>query len=282
MSAPLGQETLRALIKDALVGVKYPGYSRDIVSFGVVKEITACNGVICVELEIDSAKPETAFQIQADAQKVLKALPKLNGFELKIEVTSGKDSPRHSSKGHGSPLSPLQDEVQEEGGVFDPDPMIAAMMRPDLAPGAGYDEDGPPPLGGPMGDRTSTKWQGKVPVFQWEIDPSDPGRQQYGESEVERDGWIFRMWWQLHPAGLVYASISAIVEEDEQQPHARHHPIGRNIAVNLVYDLRRQGVAAIYGTAQDFRPFVEVFVEGFGIEKLKPAGDASPAEENKP
>ena len=171
--------------------------------------------------------------------------------------------------------------MQQEGRVFDPDPLIAATIRPDLAPGAGYDEDGPPPLGGPTGDRTSIKWHGQVPVFQWEIDPADPARQQYGESEVERGGWIFRIWWQVHPAGLVYASISAISEEEEERPQARQHPIGRNVAVNLVYDLRRQGVVAIYGTALDFRPFVEVFLEGFGFAKLNEAGESLPAEEKK-
>ena len=31
-------------IKNALKAVKYPGYSRDIVSFGLVKEISATQG----------------------------------------------------------------------------------------------------------------------------------------------------------------------------------------------------------------------------------------------
>ncbi|MEK7685267.1 MAG: iron-sulfur cluster assembly protein [Verrucomicrobiota bacterium] len=275
------REHLQQTIKEALKAVKFPGYSRDIVSFGVVKDITASNGAVSVNLELNSAKAETAFQVQADAAKVVKALPQLQGLEVKIEVTSRPESHAHSSDGQGAALSPLQDEVQQEGRVFDPDPLIAATIRPDLAPGAGYDEDGPPPLGGPTGDRTSIKWHGQVPVFQWEIDPADPARQQYGESEVERGGWIFRIWWQVHPAGLVYASISAISEEEEERPQARQHPIGRNVAVNLVYDLRRQGVVAIYGTALDFRPFVEVFLEGFGFAKLNEAGESLPAEEKK-
>lgn len=180
------------------------------------------------------------------------------------------------------PLTPLQDEVSHDGGVFDPDPMIAATLRPDLAPGAGYGEDGPSPLGGPMGDRASTSWQGKSPVFQWEVNPVN-STLQYGESEVERDGWIFRMWWQVHPAELVYASISAIAEEGEEaRPFARRHPVGRNVAVNLVYDLRREGVVAVYGTALDFRPFVEVFLEGFGIAKLNQPGASAPAQEKSP
>lgn len=278
MSPPISQETLHSQIKEALARVKYPGYSRNIVSFGVVKEITARNGAICVGLEINSAKPETAFQIQTDARKALADLPALGGYEVRIEVTSGREQPRDSTDRQGTTPGALPREPRPDGTGFDPDPMIAAMARPDLAPDAGYGEEGPNPLGGPMGDRASTTWRGPAPVFQWEIDPSDPERQQYGEAETERDGWIFRAWWQVHPAGLVYASISAIGEEEEERPHARQHPIGRNVAVNLVYDLKRQGVVAVYGTALDFRPFVTVFLQGFGIPTPDHAGAVSPEE----
>jgi hypothetical protein len=37
------------------------------------------------------------------------------------------------------------------------------------------------------------------------------------------------------------------------------HPIGRSEAVNLVYDVSRSAVVAIYGTVRDFRPFVKAF-----------------------
>ena len=251
-------------IRESLKAVKYPTYSRDIVSFGLVKEIVVRDGLAFVELEVGSAGPETAFQIQADAEKAIRALPQLDGIEVKIELTTAPETRRRQPlNGHEPPLSPLQDGVQPTGEVFDSDPLVEATIRPDLAPGAGYGEDGPPPLGGPAGDRTSTKWQGTMPVFQWEIDPSKPDAKEYGEAEVERQGWIFRLWWQIHSAGLVYAAISAVCEEEEERPAARQHPIGRNVAVNLVYDLQREGVVAIYGTALDFRPFVEVFIEGF-------------------
>ena len=35
-------------ITEALKAVKYPGYSRDIVSFGIVKHIAANNGAVSV------------------------------------------------------------------------------------------------------------------------------------------------------------------------------------------------------------------------------------------
>lgn len=267
------QEILRRAVQQALRTVKYPGFSRDIVSFGVVREIASGDGQIRVYLEVRSAKPEVAFQIQADVEKTLWALPELKGIQVQIEVADQMKPAAPASNGDGRSLNRLQEEVQSEGGVRSPDPSITAANRPDFAPDIGYGEDGPTSLDGPMGDRTSPKWQGPIPVFQWEIDPSRPELQEYGEAEAEREGWIFRMWWQVHPAGLTFVSISAIAEDDEQRPMARHHPIGRNVAVNLVYDLQRKGIVAIYGTALDFRPFVEVFVECFLTKKARSKAD---------
>jgi metal-sulfur cluster biosynthetic enzyme len=277
----MNESGLQHTVNETLRAVKYPGYSRDIVSFGIVKGVRAVEGVLTVALQVDSPKPEVAFQIQSEAEAVLRGQPELKDFRVKIEVLAGQAIPPHAGNGHEPPLGPLQDELPHEDAGFDPDPMprIVAMMRPDLAPGMGYGEDGPDPLGGPTGDRTSTRWTGPVPVFQWEIDPSDSSGLPYGEHETERGGWLFRLWWQVHPADLVYASISAMAQEgDLVRPSARQHPIGRNVAVNLVYDLQRQGVVAIYGTALDFRPFVEVFLEAYGITKHEPQAEATSAE----
>ena len=45
-------------IKKALSAVKYPGYSRDIVSFGLVKQIAAKDGVVSVAMQLTTANPE--------------------------------------------------------------------------------------------------------------------------------------------------------------------------------------------------------------------------------
>ena len=51
-------------IKNALRAVKYPGYSRDIVSFGLVKQIAANNGAISVTMQLTTANPDVANQIK--------------------------------------------------------------------------------------------------------------------------------------------------------------------------------------------------------------------------
>jgi ATP-binding protein involved in chromosome partitioning len=62
-------------IKNALRAVKYPGYSRDIVSFGLVKEIAAHDGAISVSLLLTTSNPDIAKQIKSDSERALKALP---------------------------------------------------------------------------------------------------------------------------------------------------------------------------------------------------------------
>src|SRR5687767_3541642 len=61
-------------ITDALKAVKYPGYSRDIISFGIVKHIAASNGAVSVTIQLTSANNEAAQQIKAEAERVLRGV----------------------------------------------------------------------------------------------------------------------------------------------------------------------------------------------------------------
>ena len=78
-------------IKHALADVKYPGYSRDIVSFGLVKEISAANGAVSVTLQLTSPNPDAAQQIKIDAERVIKNLPGVNQVHVEVrQPTAGQ------------------------------------------------------------------------------------------------------------------------------------------------------------------------------------------------
>ena len=78
-------------IKSALAAVKYPGYSRDIVSFGLIKEISAANGAVSVVLQLTSPNPDAARQIKTEAEQVLKKLPGVNQAVVEVkQPTTGQ------------------------------------------------------------------------------------------------------------------------------------------------------------------------------------------------
>ena len=62
-------------ILDALKAVKYPGYSRDIISFGLVKHIAVNDGAVNVRLELTSPSPDAARIVKAECENVIRAQP---------------------------------------------------------------------------------------------------------------------------------------------------------------------------------------------------------------
>src|SRR5271156_4123207 len=71
-------------IQNALKSVKYPGYSRDIISFGLIKEISAANGSVSVTMQLTSPNPEAAQQIKIESERVLKNLPSVNHVHVEV------------------------------------------------------------------------------------------------------------------------------------------------------------------------------------------------------
>jgi ATP-binding protein involved in chromosome partitioning len=70
----------------ALKAVKYPGYSRDIVSFGLIKNIGLKDKAVAVQLELTSPRPEVAAQIKSDCEKVLHDLPGINQVYVDVKL----------------------------------------------------------------------------------------------------------------------------------------------------------------------------------------------------
>lgn len=78
----LNQDT----ITNALKGVKYPGYSRDIVSFGLVKNVAVNNGAVTVQLELTSHQPPIAAQLKQVCEQTLKALPDVKLVYVEVKM----------------------------------------------------------------------------------------------------------------------------------------------------------------------------------------------------
>ena len=80
-------DDLEARIWEALKTVQYPGMSRDIVSFGFVKRVSAAGGVVVVELEMSTHNPEAAVKVRGYVETVLGALPGVGRVEVTMNVT---------------------------------------------------------------------------------------------------------------------------------------------------------------------------------------------------
>ena len=78
------------IVINALKGVKYPGYSRDIVSFGLVKEVAAGNGAVNVVVQLTGGTPQIARQIKADCETTLRVLPEVQRVLVDVKLPAGQ------------------------------------------------------------------------------------------------------------------------------------------------------------------------------------------------
>lgn len=72
---------------EALKTVKFPGMSRDIVSFGFVHTVKACAGVVSVDLQMSTHNPAAAEKVREEAERVLRALPEVQEARVNVNVT---------------------------------------------------------------------------------------------------------------------------------------------------------------------------------------------------
>ena len=89
------------LVNKALSTVTYPGFTKDIVTFGFVKDIAIDNDVVSVTVDITSSAPEVAKQIEDDA---VAALLREGASDVKMTVNAPK-MPRETSS-NGKNIAP--------------------------------------------------------------------------------------------------------------------------------------------------------------------------------
>jgi ATP-binding protein involved in chromosome partitioning len=74
------------LLWDALRGVRFPGMSRDIVSFGFVRAARLVENRAEVEIHLTTGNPEAAAQIRADAERACLAVPGVEQAAVEVRV----------------------------------------------------------------------------------------------------------------------------------------------------------------------------------------------------
>ena len=77
---------LKQRVLDALREVTFPGMSRDVVSFGFVREVSTDGDRVVVELRVPTHNPGAGEQIRAQVQQRVAQVPGVGTAEVKLEV----------------------------------------------------------------------------------------------------------------------------------------------------------------------------------------------------
>lgn len=77
-------------IKEQLKQVKYPGFSRDIVSFGLVRNAAFADGTAKVSLTITTNDPKVPLHLKREVDQCLRAMPGVTDTIIDIAVSAAK------------------------------------------------------------------------------------------------------------------------------------------------------------------------------------------------
>lgn len=89
-------------IIELLSKVKYPGFEKDIVTFGFVKNIENKNGKYFIEIEIVSANKDIAKEVEKNSFKILKE----NNIDVDIIVKQPREPEQKSNSQSGKNIAP--------------------------------------------------------------------------------------------------------------------------------------------------------------------------------
>jgi ATP-binding protein involved in chromosome partitioning len=73
-------------VKNALKSVKYPGFTRDILSFGLVKSIDVDSGEVKVQLALATNDPNIPATIKNDAERALRSIEGVRSAKVLIDI----------------------------------------------------------------------------------------------------------------------------------------------------------------------------------------------------
>jgi ATP-binding protein involved in chromosome partitioning len=89
-------------VLDALKGVRYPGFSRDIVSFGLVKEVRIDNGAVTVQMSMATNDPKVPQTIKDESERAVRELPGVAGVRVLIDIQAPPAGAQSGAAAHAA------------------------------------------------------------------------------------------------------------------------------------------------------------------------------------
>ncbi len=74
------------LVRETLSSVKYPGFSRDIVSFGLVKDVRITGTDVVVQMSLATNDPKIPQTIKSSSEAVLSQIPGVGSVTVRIDI----------------------------------------------------------------------------------------------------------------------------------------------------------------------------------------------------
>ena len=99
-------------VLETLRTVKFPGLSRDIVSFGFVKDLTVGGGNVAFRLDITTESPRAAEEIERDAREKLRSLAGVNAVTIRLAVQQPTAAAPRGAAGVAPPDAALLRDVR--------------------------------------------------------------------------------------------------------------------------------------------------------------------------
>ncbi|MCB1078601.1 MAG: Mrp/NBP35 family ATP-binding protein [Verrucomicrobiae bacterium] len=90
------------LIREKLKEVKYPGFSRDIVSFGLIKQMWIEGSDVTVKISLATRDAQVPDQINREARQVLESIEGIGNVHLEFDI---KDPPQQAGGAAGAPAT---------------------------------------------------------------------------------------------------------------------------------------------------------------------------------
>jgi ATP-binding protein involved in chromosome partitioning len=92
----------KEVIRSALKAVKYPGFSRDIVSFGLVENISVDGSSVSVRINVTTADETVPLKIKQSAEEVLKGIEGVDRGVVEVAM----QKPKSATPGSGGGARP--------------------------------------------------------------------------------------------------------------------------------------------------------------------------------
>ncbi|HEY5752528.1 MAG TPA: Mrp/NBP35 family ATP-binding protein [Chthoniobacterales bacterium] len=93
-------------VRDQLKRVKYPGFSRDIVSFGIVREIGLSGKDVTVRMSLATNDPAIPQSIKTEAEKALRELSGIGAVKVIIDIQAPPPGATSGAPGVGATSIP--------------------------------------------------------------------------------------------------------------------------------------------------------------------------------